>query len=546
MSPGLDHDWQSVFATPKPNVGERTKTRLLVVLCGLWVVFGLVGHMPWKPDELQSISIIKHLLSGGDWLIPMMAGEATVKNPPLYYLSAALSAKLFSPLLAMHDAARLVTGAWMTLTLLFVGMAGRELWGKGAGRQATLIFISSIGIVFSAHMISPEVAGLTAYAMAFYGLTLAPRRPLRAGLILGFGVGIGFFAKGLLNLEVMLTMALMLPLLSNHWRRPSYAQTLGIMLIVATPWIAPWLILLHQKSPDLFHTWLTDSRAIANHTGYVVKGLVWYAWPALPLALWTLWSMRPNHSSVQISLLFFLVQFAILGTGISNNDVYLLPFLLPLTALATPAIDKLQRSYASALSWFGVMLFGSLAVLVWTGWVAMTMGVPTKLAGRAHILSSSYVPHFNFIATALAIALTLLWAAVVFKSHRSNRAAVTDWAVGMTMAWGLVMTLWLPWLDAAKSYQPVFTSMQKAFPAQFGCITGRDIGPSQRAAIDYYINQKVQRFELVQNLRACDLYLIQDERDRDKIDPGSDWKLIWKGKRPSDRHESFRLFQHVD
>jgi 4-amino-4-deoxy-L-arabinose transferase-like glycosyltransferase len=394
-------------------------------------------------------------------------------------------------------------------------------------------------------MISPEVAGLTAYAMAFYGLALAPRRPLRAGLILGFGVGIGFLAKGLLNLEVTLTMALMLPLLSNHWRRTSYAQTLGIMMIVAAPWIAPWLILLHQKSPDLFNTWLIDSRAIANHTGYVVKGLAWYSWPALPLALWTLWSMRPNHSSVQISLLFFLVQFAILGTGISNNDVYLLPFLLPLTALATPAVDKLQRSFASALSWFGVMLFGALAVLVWTGWVAMTMGVPTKLAGRAHILSSSYVPHFNFVAIVLASALTLLWVAVVFKSHRSNRAAVTDWAVGMTMAWGLVMTLWLPWLDAAKSYQPVFASMQKTLPTHFGCIIGRDVGPSQRAAIDYYINLKVQRFELVQNLRACDLYLIQDERDQAKIDPGSDWKLIWQGKRPSDRHESFRLFQSL-
>jgi 4-amino-4-deoxy-L-arabinose transferase-like glycosyltransferase len=256
--PGLDHDWHAVFATPKPNVGERAKTNLLIVLCALWVIFGLVGHTPWKPDELQSISIVKHLLQGGDWLIPMMAGDTTLKNPPLYYLSAALFAKIFSPLLPLHDAARLVTGVWMTLTLLFVGLTGRELWGVGTGRQATLIFISSIGMVFSAHMISPEVAGLTSYAMVFYGLALAPRRPLRAGLILGLGTGIGFLAKGLLNLEVMLTMALLLPLLFNYWRRTSYMHTLGIMLLVAIPWIAPWLILLRQKSPDLFQAWLTD------------------------------------------------------------------------------------------------------------------------------------------------------------------------------------------------------------------------------------------------------------------------------------------------
>jgi 4-amino-4-deoxy-L-arabinose transferase-like glycosyltransferase len=544
MSPGLDHDWHAVFANPKPNVGERTKVRLMIILCALWVIFGLVGHSPWKPDELQSISIIKHLLESGDWLIPMMAGEPTLKNPPLYYLSAALFAKLFSPLLTLHDAARLVTGVWMALTLLFVGMTGRELWGAGSGRQAALIFISSIGMVFSAHMISPEVAGLTSYAMVFYSLALAPRRPLRAGLILGLGTGIGFLAKGLLNLEVMLITALLLPLLFDYWRRRSYLHTLGIMLLVAIPWIAPWLILLRQKSPDLFQTWLTDSRVITNHTYYVAKTLIWYSWPALPLAIWALWRIRPNHSSLQIALLFFLVQFTILGTGINNNDVYMLPFLLPLTLLATPAVDKLQRSVASALNWFGVMLFGTLAVLVWTGWVAMMTGVPTKLAGRAHILSSSYVPHFNFIATALAIALTLLWAAVVFKSHRSNRATVTDWAVGMTMAWGLVMTLWLPWLDAAKSYQPVFAAMQKTFPVNFACVTARDLGPSQRAALDYYLNLKVQRFELSQTV-SCDLYLIEDERDRQKIEPGNNWKMIWEGKRPSDRHEKFRLFQYV-
>jgi hypothetical protein len=48
----------------------------------------------------------------------------------------------------------------------------------------------------------------------------------------------------------------------------------------------------------------------------------------------------------------------------------------------------------------------------------------------------------------------------------------------------------------------------------------------------------------VQNL-SCDLYLIQDERGQEKIEPGPDWRLIWEGKRPSDRRESFRLFQRT-
>ncbi len=43
----------------------------------------------------------------------------------------------------------------------------------------------------------------------------------------------------------------------------------------------------------------------------------------------------------------------------------------------------------------------------------------------------------------------------------------------------------------------------------------------------------------------CDLYLIQDTRGDTKIEPGQDWKLIWQGKRASERRESFRLFQHI-
>ena len=155
---------------------------------------GLIGHHPWKPDEGQTLSAVRHLLEGGDWLIPFVAGLPSLEYPPLYYLSAAFSAKLFASWLPLHDGARLITGVWMALTLLMVGMSGREMWGKGGGRQTTFIFLSSIGLFFSAHLLSPEVAGLTGYAMAFYGLALTRRRPWRAAPLMGIGIGIAFLS----------------------------------------------------------------------------------------------------------------------------------------------------------------------------------------------------------------------------------------------------------------------------------------------------------------------------------------------------------------
>lgn len=543
MSIELEHDWHSVFATPKPKIGERAKTRLLLLLCALWVCFGLIGHAPWKPDELQTISVIKHFHEGGDWAAATMAGEPFLKKPPLYYLSAATFAKLLSPILPVHDAARLATGLWMALTLLFVGLTGRELWGLGSGRQAALIFLGSIGLVFSAHTLNPDVAGLTGYAMVFYGLALAPRKPVRAGLILGTGAGIGFLAKGLLPLETAIAATLLLPLLFPHWRRKTYLVVLGAAVAGALPWVAPWLLSLHQQSPNMLQLWLSSQNAGGSNFWYFAKTLSWYAWPALPMAAWSLWKTRPDHPSIQLPLMLLLVLFVVLSVGASTRDIHALPLLLPLALLATPAVDTLRRGAASALDWFGVMLFGTFGFLIWLGWFAMMTGMPARLALRMHKLSSDYIPQFSPIAFLLACALTLVWAAVVFKTNkRSNRSAVTDWAIGMTMVWGLTMTLWLPWLDAAKSYGSTFESLRKALPANYACITSLNLGDSQRAALDYHANVRVQRFEIVQYL-GCDMYLIQDERGTDKIDPGPNWNLIWEGRRPSDRKESFRLFQ---
>ena len=73
----------------------------------------------------------------GDWLTPRIAGEPYLDTPPLYYWVAALFARALSPwLLPLHDAARLATPLFMSLTLLFVGMTARELIGRRHGRSA--------------------------------------------------------------------------------------------------------------------------------------------------------------------------------------------------------------------------------------------------------------------------------------------------------------------------------------------------------------------------------------------------------------------------
>lgn len=543
----LDHDWQGNMSSPRAKVGENAKTQLLLLLCGIWIILGLVGHEPWKPLESSSISIVKNILDGGDLVAPMAQAQTTPDTPPLYYLSAAISAKLFSPIFNLHDGARLVNVFWMTIVLLMVGMTGRELWAQGIGRHAAFIMIGTIGLIVTAHSITTEIGGLAATATGFYALALSKRRPWRASALFGLALGVGFLADGLTPLLILLSTALVLPLLFKHWRSQSFITVLSVSALIAIPLIVTWIGTLHFQSPKLLENWWQmnlDSFGQSNYN-YFTKILVWYAWPAFPLAIWGLWRYRTQLLSkpkFQLILTFFVCALLVLGFSSATKDINALPLLLPLVALAAGSVEQLKRGAAAALNWFGVMLFGLMGILIWLGWYAMLTGHPAKIKERMQFLSGMADADFHWISFLTAAFITLIWFVVCMRAKQTNRSTVTNWAVGITFGWGLLMTLWLPMIDSAKSYRPVFISMNKALPKNFHCVNSLNVGQPQRLLLNYYTGIKLQPFEWTQRL-SCDFYLIQDEKGTGKMQPGSEWQLIWKGKRAADRKESFRLFK---
>lgn len=546
----LDHDWQGNMSTPRARVGERAKTHLLLVLCAVWLFMGLIGHAPWKPFESQSISVIKNMLDTSTYLTPSSAGNPNIIDPPLFYLSGALLAKVLQPILPLHDAARITTGLWMLVTLLMIGMAGRELWGKGIGRQTTFVFMGSLGLIISAHTLTPAVASLTGLATAFYALALSKRRPYRASGLLALGMVVSFLSTGLLPILIILVTCLALPCLFTFWRSKSFFYVLALSIAIASPFLAVWPALCLIFHPETFNTWWLQSIAQFSQSYhlYFLKTLLWYAWPALPLAIWGAWRYRTqllDKPRFQLILTFTLVAWALIGFGAERNDIYALPLLIPLTAMAGGSIETLKRGTAGALNWFGLILFGLMSSLIWLGWIAMMTGSPAKIKERLTFLSGMPQLDFNFIAVVLAIAISLIWLFAIFRAQHSNRSSATNWAIGMTCVWTLLMTLWLPMIDSARSYGAVFTQLKNALPNKYACMTSNRLGESQRDLLHYYTNVRTQAFETEQNLN-CDLYLIQDEKGSEKIEPGADWKLIWSGKRISERREGFRLFQRVN
>lgn len=545
----LDHDWQGNMSTPRARIGDGAKIQLLLLLCAIWILLGLVGHAPWKPLESASINIIKNILDGGSILAPLVSGESFPSTPPLYYICASVSAKLLSPLLSIHDGARLFNAIWLLILLLMVGMTGRELWSRGVGRHATFIMIGTIGLVISAHSLSAEVANLACLATGFYALALAKRRPWRASVLFGVALGVGFLSFGVLPILILLSTALVLPLLFKIWRTKSFAKILSLSILIASPLILTWIFLLQHYFPAMLLSWWQfnlNTFTKLNHL-YFLRILIWYAWPALPFALLGLWHYRQQLLSkpkFQLMISFFVCSLFFLGLGASPKDINALPLLLPLVALGAGSVEHLKRGAAAALNWFGVMLFGLVGALIWLGWLAMLTGYPVKIKERMQFLSGAYETYFNWLSFAIALSITAIWLLVCMRAKQTNKSTVTNWAVGMTFGWGLLMTLWLPLIDSAKSYQAVFTGMNKVLPKTYNCINSLDVGQPQRLLLNYYTNIQLQPFETSQQLN-CDLYLLQDVKGVGKMQPGQEWKQIWIGKRAADRKEGFRLFQRV-
>ncbi len=543
----LDHDWQGNISTPRARIGERAKTRLLILLCAIWLLMGLVGHHPWKPFESDAISTIKSVIDDGNLIAPVSASSSQLSNPPLYYLSAAFTSRAFSSILPSYDGARVATGLWMLTTLLMIGMTGRELWGKGFGRQTSFIFISSIGLVIAAHTLTPEVSSLTGVATGFYALALAYRRPNRASGFLGLGMAVAFLSTGLLPFSILLLTSLALPCFFSDWRTHSYGKVISIAILIASIMVFSWILLCINDSPSLLSAWWSKSTIITgeNLHFYFFNLLLWYAWPSLPLAGWALWRYRKElftQPKFQLSITFFFVAFLLISLLGESKDIYALPLLIPLTAVAGGSIETLKRGAAGALNWFGLILFGFLGFLIWLGWGAMMSGNPAKLKERLIFLSGLTKLDFNIFAFSIASAITLIFLFAAFRSKHSNRSAATNWAIGMTFVWSLLMTLWLPMIDSARSYGDVFTSVKNALPKQYSCINSENLGSAQRDLLHYYANIKTYPIQSGEHIN-CDLFLIQDDRNPKKINLGNDWQQVWEGKRISERKESFRLFQ---
>ena len=525
---------------------------LTIGLCAAWILPGLIGHDPWKPDEAYTFGLVFDVLQGGSWIVPTLAGEPFVDKPPLFVLTAALFAKIFSPLLPLHDGARLAAGFYVAMAFAFTALAGRALSGRGRGWVAVLILLGSLGLMVRAHQMIADTALFAAFAMGVYGLARALSRPIAGGFWLGTGVGLGFMAKGFFAPIVLGITAIVLAAMCRSWRNSGIA--FAIALVAALPWLIIWPVLIYIESPALFSDWLwnynvgrfLNSFRFGSHVQplHYLSILPWYAWPALPLALWVLWGTRVSgfrRPAIQLPFVLFLVTFAVLSLAPDAREVYAMPMLIAAALLATSAVGSMRRGASNAMYWFGVMGFSFFAMVFWFYWVGLELGVPARLFRHLHKLQPGYDSHVRWLPMLVGVVFSSAWIFLLLRLKRSPERPIVVWAAGITMLWGMANSLFLAYVDTGKSYRSMIVSLTQALPKSYDCLSSRSLGEPQRALLHYYAGIITYRDETQGGGRSCNLLLHQGQRNNPPDIPQG-WHQRWEGTRPGEKEEYFWLY----
>jgi hypothetical protein len=279
---------------------------------------------------------------------------------------------------------------------------------------------------------------------------------------------------------------------------------------------------------------------------------LWFTWPAWPLAIWTLWRWRrqlfsARYTSLHLWLpIWFVVvaSAATLTTSAANRSLLLA--LPALAALAAFALPTLGRSVGSLIDWFTLIFFTGCALIIWLVWISMQTGFPAQPAANVARLAPGFVHSFSIATFLIAIGSSLAWAWLVRWRVGRHQAAIWKSLVlpagGAALCWLLLMTLWLPLLDFARSYAPLVRQATLVMPPKPGCVATSGLSRSQIAAFQFHGGLELQTFQVN---TPC-LWLIADVDTiglQSEIMHSPNWRLRRTIGHPAERKESLGLFE---
>lgn len=463
---------------------QRLPRWALLLFCAAYVLPGLFGRDPWKNEDIASFGQMWSLALGqASWLHPNVGGVLPTSGGVLPYWLGGAFIKVLSPWVDPALAARLpfamllaliLALTWYTtyhlartkaaqpLPLAFGGEAEPADYARAVADGGVLALIATLGLLQLGHETTPELLQLTGSTLFLYGLAMAETRAVKArwAALLSLPV---MAASGSPAVALMLGAAgSVICLLSRQAELRQYLRWVLVSMVLAMA-LASGLSALGLSGWSWRLSW-------PDTPGEVLRLLVWFTWPTLPLAVLTIWHWRRQvtHRHIAVPLLTALVGL-LASLSMGANERALLTALPSLAVLAAFALPILQRSLGSAIDWFSVFFFTVCGILIWLGYVALHTGAPARTAERITKLVPGTEAQFSWLALIVALIGTVLWLGLV--RWRTARVSHALWkslvlpAGGVALCWLLFMTLWLPILDQARSYRALVERMRPDVPA---------------------------------------------------------------------------------
>ncbi|MEX3980833.1 ArnT family glycosyltransferase [Paraburkholderia sp. EG287A] len=391
------------------------------------------------------------------------------------------------------------------------------------------------------------------------------RAARHAAAMFGVGVGIAFLAKGLFVPLVFGATTCAAMLLYPACRSSRFARSLARSALYFAPFALIWPLCLYLRSETLFRIWLWDNN-IGRFFGFsvaqlgsenvghlfVLRTALTVGFPVVPLALVALaggaWR-RLREPEVALPVLFSGIGFAVLQASATVRELYILPFIAPLSLLAMQGVRYLPQRVHLVWDMTSRIVFGAFVVLAWFVWWTMTASPDTH--GALHLLGRwlplDWVMPIQPKLIIAALALTLGWGLLLPRlKSAGNWRGVFSWCLGAIVTWGLVSTLLLPWLDVAKSYRAPFEDLRATLNGAWkagDCMASNGLGESE-APMLYYFAGVMHEPTADPQATSCN-WLIEQGRPAQGQPPAGGWRLYWEGSRPGDNDEVLRVYQRM-
>ncbi|MBI3891806.1 MAG: glycosyltransferase family 39 protein [Candidatus Wallbacteria bacterium] len=359
---------------------------LLLLFAVALLYFARLGaHDLWEPDEPNFALTSREMIEKGQYVLPTLNGSPEGEKPPMFYWCVVAASKLAGCEVS-ELTTRIPSAVGMFLTVLAVGLAGTQAFGRRAGLLAAMVMATCHLAVWEARTGQVDALNCGLITLAFVWFYRASRQepPSLLTLVPAYGfASLAVLTKGQPGLLLTVPVFFLHGLLLGRFRpirRMRLEVGVPIGLVFGLIWLVP---LLHVASFDFLRTILYRQTVVRYFNPWHHQQPLWYYLTTLPLDFlpWTIFlpgvvalawrdTVSKRDPGTLYALLWFALVFLYFSLTPGKRSIYVLPAFPALALLTGRFLDAAIEAGSEWRQWVRGPAWAWAAVLALVGLAA--------------------------------------------------------------------------------------------------------------------------------------------------------------------------------